>query len=190
MAQSARMQKKEVETMSDHPIEALMKTAMESIKEMVDVNTVVGDPVETPGGTVIIPISRVHCGFAAGGGEYQGSSEKSEAGSTPQSAGKTLPFGGGSGAGVSVQPVGFLVVTHDQIRFLPVDGNAVVDRMLDVAPNIISQIQGLFHKKDKSTCGDKEKVPQEEPIGHSSFEGNPLHANTTSRTKRPGTTRD
>jgi sporulation protein YtfJ len=53
--------------MPEHPIEGLMKTAMESIKEMVDVNTVVGDPVETPDGTVIIPVSRVACGFAAGG---------------------------------------------------------------------------------------------------------------------------
>ena len=56
--------------MSDHPIEGLMKTAMESIKEMVDVNTVVGDAVEAPDGTVIIPISRVACGFAAGGSEF------------------------------------------------------------------------------------------------------------------------
>ena len=55
--------------MTNHPIETLMKTAMESIKEMVDVNTVVGDPVETPDGMVIVPVSRVTCGFAAGGGE-------------------------------------------------------------------------------------------------------------------------
>lgn len=184
MAQSARLQKKGVETMSDHPIEALMKTAMESIKEMVDVNTVVGDPVETPGGTVIIPISRVHCGFAAGGGEYQGNSEKSEEGSSQQSGSKSLPFGGGSGAGVSVHPVGFLVVSHDQIRLLPVDGNNVVDRMLDVAPNIISQIQGLFHKKEKHPCGDKETAHKGESTVHSSFTGAPLHADTKTRDDR------
>lgn len=168
--------------MSDHPIEALMKTAMESIKEMVDVNTVVGDPVETPNGTVIIPISRVQCGFAAGGGEYEGGTEKSSEGTGQQaSSSKALPFGGGSGAGVSVQPVGFLVVSNDQIRLLPVDGNAVVDRMLDVAPNIISQIQGLFHKKNKDQCTNKdESTPTKgEPAFHSSFTGNPLHSNTT-----------
>ncbi|ATW24092.1 GerW family sporulation protein [Candidatus Formimonas warabiya] len=126
--------------MSDHPIEALMKTAMESIKEMVDVNTVVGDPVETPDGTVIIPVSRVSCGFAAGGGEYDvhPPEEKNQPGK--------LPFGGGSGAGVSVQPMGFLVVGQNQVRLLPVDGNMVVDRLIDVAPQVLNQIQSMFQK--------------------------------------------
>jgi len=65
--------------MSEHPIEGLMKTTMESIKEMVDVNTIVGDPVESPDGQVIIPISRVSFGFAAGGGEYStGKKEKKD----------------------------------------------------------------------------------------------------------------
>ncbi|KUK84007.1 MAG: hypothetical protein XD97_0054, partial [Pelotomaculum thermopropionicum] len=75
-----------------HPIEGLMKTAMESIKEMVDVNTVVGDPVEAPDGSVIIPISRVACGFAAGGGEFEVSGESREGGDE-----SSMPaFGGGS----------------------------------------------------------------------------------------------
>ncbi len=112
--------------MSDHPIEALMKTAMESIKEMVDVNTVVGDPVETPDGTVIIPVSKVSCGFAAGGGEYDAHAPE-EKSSSPN-----LPFGGGSGAGVSVQPMGFLVVGQNQVRLIPVEGNMVVDRLIEV----------------------------------------------------------
>ena len=126
--------------LTDHPIEALMKTAMESIKEMVDVNTVVGDPVETPDGNVIVPISRVSCGFVAGGGEYDSvnGAEKNT----------SLPFGGGSGAGVSVQPVGFLVVGHDQVRLLPVDGNAILDRLIDVTPKVISQFQSAFGKKN------------------------------------------
>ncbi|MDD2497997.1 MAG: GerW family sporulation protein [Desulfitobacteriaceae bacterium] len=126
--------------MSDHPIENLMKTAMESIKEMVDVNTVVGDPVETPDGTVIIPISRVSCGFAAGGGEYEtlAPENKTEI--------NKLPFGGGSGAGVSVQPMGFLVVGKNQVRLLPVDGNMVIDRLIDVAPQVLNQVQSLLGK--------------------------------------------
>lgn len=127
--------------MAEHPIEGLMKTAMESIKEMVDVNTVVGDPVETPDGTVIIPISRVACGFGAGGGEFE-----------PQGRGggdgeEQMPFfGGGSGGGVSVQPVGFLVVGNGQIRLLPVDNNVIYDRLLDVAPQLLSQMQSLFKR--------------------------------------------
>ncbi len=137
--------------MADHPIEGLMKTAMESIKEMVDVNTIVGDPVETPDGSVIIPVSRVACGFAAGGGEFEAAADQGKGGQNggdQQQAGGALPFGGGSGAGVSVQPVGFLVVGHGQTRLLPVDGNAVVDRIIDVAPQLVSQVQSIF-KRDK-----------------------------------------
>ncbi|ACV62921.1 sporulation protein YtfJ [Desulfofarcimen acetoxidans DSM 771] len=122
-----------------HPIEGLMKTAMESIKEMVDVNTIVGDPVETPDGNVIIPISRVACGFAAGGGEF-------EAGGNGENEQSIPGFGGGSGAGVSVQPVGFLVVGQGQVRLLPVDGNALYDRIIDMAPQIINQIQTMLER--------------------------------------------
>ncbi|MBS3969936.1 MAG: GerW family sporulation protein, partial [Clostridia bacterium] len=95
--------------MSQHPIEALMKTAMESIKEMVDVNTVVGDPVETPDGTIIIPISKLTCGFAAGGGEYA-------SGGDDEKGSENLPFGGGSGGGISLSPMGFLVVGGGHVR--------------------------------------------------------------------------
>ena len=123
-----------------HPIESLMKTAMENIKDMVDVNTVVGDPVETPDGTVIMPISRVSCGFGAGGGEF-GTAEKSK-----NEEGQAPYFGGGSGAGVSVQPVGFLVVGHGQIRFLPVDSNIIIDRLIDLAPHVLEKIESLWKK--------------------------------------------
>lgn len=121
----------------DHPIKSLMQTAMESIKEMVDVNTIIGDPVETPHGVVIIPVSRVSCGFAAGGGEYQ--QEQGNGGKDAQ-----LPFGGGSGAGVSVQPMGFLVVNNDEVRLLPVDSNVMVDRLIDMAPKVLNQIQSMM----------------------------------------------
>lgn len=125
--------------MPEHPIEGLMKTAMESIKQMVDVNTVIGDPVETPDGTVIIPVSRVACGFGAGGGEIDPQCDGN------QDEEKQMPFfGGGSGAGVSVQPVGFLVVGKDQVRMLPVDGNVIMDRLIDIAPQVISQLQNIF----------------------------------------------
>jgi sporulation protein YtfJ len=123
-----------------HPIEGLMKTTMESIKAMVDVNTVVGDPVETPDGTVIIPVSRVACGFGVGGGEFE--PEKGGKGEQEQ----TPFFGGGSGAGVSVQPVAFLVVGGGQVRLLPVDGNATLDRILDMTPQLVSQIQSIIER--------------------------------------------
>ncbi len=126
----------------EHPIQGLMKTAMESIKEMVDVNTVVGDAVESPDGSVIIPISRVMFGFAAGGGEYDLASGKTSPPAVPQ-----LPFAGGSGAGVTVQPVGFLVVGQGTVRLLPVDGGAVFDRLIDLAPQLVTQLQAMMGRK-------------------------------------------
>jgi sporulation protein YtfJ len=119
-----------------------MKTAMESIKEMVDVNTVIGDPVETPDGSVIIPISRVACGFGAGGGDYAGGGDGK--GEEP----RKHPFGGGSGAGVSVQPMGFLVVGNGQIRLLPVDNNAIFDRVIDMIPVLLDKMQSMCNKND------------------------------------------
>ncbi|NLL52802.1 MAG: sporulation protein YtfJ, partial [Peptococcaceae bacterium] len=101
--------------MDEHPIETLMKTAMDSIQKMINVNTVIGDPVETPTGSVIIPVSRVSCGFAAGGSEFAPmDGAEGEDSSTEESS--KMPFGGGSGGGVSVKPVGFLVVSNDQVR--------------------------------------------------------------------------
>ncbi|HHV62196.1 MAG TPA: sporulation protein YtfJ [Firmicutes bacterium] len=138
--------------MAAHPIEGLMKTAMESIKEMVDVNTILGDPVETPDGSVILPVSRVSFGFAAGGSEFVETGSTMAAAGAPQgqeeqgAPGDMMaavhPFGGGSGAGISVQPVAFLVVGHGQVRCLPVDGGAILDRIIDLAPQLLGQLQG------------------------------------------------
>jgi sporulation protein YtfJ len=120
-----------------HPIEGLMKTALESIKQMVSVNAVIGEAVEAPNGTVIIPVSRVSCGFVAGGAEYEF-----------KEANRHSPFGGGSGAGVSVVPIGFLVVGA-QVRFLPVETNAVIDRLLELTPDIIDKIRGKIGIRDR-----------------------------------------
>ena len=139
--------------MPEQAIEGLLKSAMENIRGMVDVNTVVGDPVETPDGMVIIPISRVSCGFAAGGGEY--APERTKDGNGGEK-GKGLPFAGGSGAGISVQPVGFLVVGGGQVRLLSVDAHAV-NRILDLAPELMSRLQDLWGRKSKNTGGEKPK---------------------------------
>lgn len=132
-----------------------MKTAMESLKEMIDVNTVIGDPVETQDGTVIIPVSRVAFGFAAGGGEYGpgrggaffgnggGRRGRLQQEDEEEQGGGTFPFGGGSGAGVSVQPVGFLICGNGQVRLLAVR-ERTVDRLLDTAPEILERAKGLF----------------------------------------------
>ncbi|MDR3602205.1 MAG: GerW family sporulation protein [Desulfosporosinus sp.] len=139
--------------MGNHPIESLMKTAMESIQQIVDVNTIVGDAVESPDGSVIIPISRVSCGFAAGGSEFAPPEDNKENGNTGNSPGQAtqLPFGGGAGAGVSVQPVAFLVVGNGTVRLLPVDSNVVVDRLIDTVPDLLDKIAGMFHKKKRTS---------------------------------------
>lgn len=123
-----------------HPIEGLMQTAMESIKSMVNVNTILGEPVETADGTVIVPVSRVSLGFGAGGSEFQ----------TQGNGQGTFPFGGGSGAGISLNPVAFLVVGGGQVRLLPIDDHAIFDRLLDMAPRLLEQVQGIIRQGSSS----------------------------------------
>ncbi|MGE5391443.1 MAG: GerW family sporulation protein [Deltaproteobacteria bacterium] len=125
----------------NHPIEGLMKTAMEAIKQMVDVNTVVGDAVETNDGSVIIPISQVACGFGAGGGEYE---------VLNNSRSHELPFGGGAGAGVSVKPVGFLVVRMNEVRLISVNGNQLAERVVDTLPGLLDKWESIMEKRSNN----------------------------------------
>lgn len=121
--------------MGEHPINNLMSTVMENIKGMIDVNTIIGDPVETSNGTMIIPISKVGFGFAAGGSDI------------PTKNDGDKPFGGGSGAGVSISPIGFLVVTADQIKMVPVSsGNTPIDKLVDYIPVAIEKVNGMIKK--------------------------------------------
>lgn len=132
--------------MAEHPIEGLMNSAMENIKEMVDVNTIVGDPVETPTGEVIIPISRVSFGFAAGGGEFLSKTKGKE--KEKEAETKGTPFAGGSGAGVSLNPVAFLVVGNEQVRLLPVTSNAAIERIINVAPELLHEFKDMLNQKN------------------------------------------
>lgn len=142
--------------MDNHPIENLMRSTMESLKDMIDVNTIVGDPVESLDGTTIIPISRVCVGFASGGSEFNSlkSSDSSD----------KYPFGGGSGAGVTVKPVAFLVVKKDSIRLLSVDQQNTYDKIVDTVPQIIDIFKGMFKDKDetKSECDEHDKENYDE----------------------------
>jgi sporulation protein YtfJ len=132
---------------AEHPIQGLMKTAMSTLKEMVDVNTIVGEPVESQDGSVIVPISRVSFGFAAGGGEYSagnGSSSTTSVSDEDEDRNGELPFAGGSGGGVTINPVGFLVVGQGTVRMMPVDSSAMMDRVLDMAPTLLREAAGLI----------------------------------------------
>ncbi len=128
---------------------------MQSIKEMVDVTTVVGDAVETNDGSVIIPISQVAFGFGAGGGEYEIS--KPNASKSENGKAEAVPFAGGSGAGVSVKPVGFLVVRMNDVRLIAVNGNPLAERVVDIAPQIIDKIEHIM-QKNKHHSRVKEEI--------------------------------
>lgn len=133
--------------MAEHPIQGLMQTAMENIKEMVDVNTIVGDPVETPDGSIILPISKVGFGFAAGGSEFRINKDQGSngAGKTQgDTASVALPFGGGSGGGVSITPIAFLVVGVNGVKVVPLDNNThLYERIIDLAPQVVEKIQNM-----------------------------------------------
>lgn len=133
--------------MSEHPIQGLMSAAMENLREMVDVNTIIGDPVETPDGSVILTVSKVGFGFAAGGSEFNiESSNQHGQSNTPSKQ----PFGGGSGGGVSITPIAFLIVGSKGIKTIHLDeGTHLLEKMLDLAPQVVDKIQSMLQKKDK-----------------------------------------
>ncbi|WP_048602671.1 GerW family sporulation protein [Rubeoparvulum massiliense] len=130
--------------MAEHPIQGLMKEAMENIKEMVDVNTIIGDPVEADG-SFIIPVSKVGFGFAAGGSQFQ-----TRHGSNGQGENAQLPFGGGAGGGVSITPVAFLVISPEEIRSISLETpNQLYETLLDRAPKLLEQLQRMFTSEPK-----------------------------------------
>ena len=134
--------------MAQHPIESLMGTSMESIREMVDVNTVVGDPVKTQDGSTVIPISRVSFGFVSGGGEYGAQSP----------APGELPFAGGAGAGVSVSPVGFLVCSASGVRLLSASCASPMERMVEMIPQALDSLRGAREREEIPERADGPRV--------------------------------
>ena len=143
--------------MDKHPIESIMTTTMENIRDMIDVNTIIGDAIPTADGCTVIPISRVSFGFVAGGGEYTVHAHgKTEPAQPP----KDLPFAGGTGAGVTVQPLGFLVTGQDQVRLLPAQPYAPIDRVIELMPQAMCEIKNALcscmSKKQNNTPAQPE----------------------------------
>lgn len=144
--------------MNEHPIENLMNTAMNSIKDMIDVNTIIGEPIETSNNVVIIPISKVGFGFAAGGSEFRGETvDEYTKKEKEEQVQYRLPFGGGNGAGVSISPVAFLVVGPNSVRLLPVDHDTYIDRLLDYVPDLMEKANELINRQmTKSTSNEEQ----------------------------------
>ena len=113
----------------------MMRSAMEKVREMVDTNTIVGQPITTPDGVTLIPISKVSFGFGSGGGDY---------GKAPKEN-----FGGGAGGAVKIDPVAFLVIKDGTTRMLPVAAAPMntVDRIVDMAPEIVEKVEKIIDKK-------------------------------------------
>ena len=118
------------------PVSELMRDTIDKIHELVDTNAIVGQPISTPDGVTLIPISRVNFAFGSGGGGY----------------GKTQPhqFGGGGGAGVKIDPVAFLIIKDGVTRVLPVAVPPVstVDRVVEMVPDVLDRVEKFFDKKE------------------------------------------
>ena len=138
--------------MSEHPIDGLMETAMNSIKDMVDVNTIIGDPIETSNGMVIIPISKVSFGFAAGGSEFKGETiDEYKKKDKEEEVQYRLPFGGGSGAGISINPVAFVIVLKDSIKVMPIEHSSVIDKLMDYVPDLMQKSNDIIDNKSNNS---------------------------------------
>lgn len=132
--------------MSDNQVNNLLGVTMDKIKQMVDVNTVIGDPVTTSDGTTVIPVSRVSYGFASGGSDLPSKAQPS--------AGL---FAGGSGAGITISPIAFLTIHQGNVRVLQIEPYlSSVDRALEKVPDVVDKVTSLFQKEDRK----EEPLPQ------------------------------
>ena len=125
----------------NHPIGDLMATTMQKIREMADANTIIGQPIQAEEVT-IIPVSKISMGFASGGSDFMTKNQKAEADNA---------FGGGSGAGVNISPVAFLIVKGDTVKLLPVAPPAgnTVDRVVELVPEMFDKVTGYMEKNKK-----------------------------------------
>lgn len=133
-----------MEIMQEKQIGSVMQTALENIKDMIDVNTVIGEAVITGNGNTVIPVSKVSFGFVAGGSDV----------AKPQDHG--MPFAGGTGAGVSLQPVGFLVLGPDGVHMLPAQNLLPWEHTIAMLPRLIQDVKAIFSEKDENAApGEK-----------------------------------
>ena len=130
--------------MAEHPIEGMMGVTMEKIRQLVDANTIIGEPITVDGAT-IIPISRVTFGFASGGSDFP-SKVQSE---------KEF-FGGGTGAGISINPIAFLTISNGNVKLLQIDPyNSSADRIVGMVPDVVDKISGIVSKKSEEKKAKK-----------------------------------
>ena len=124
----------------NHPLSEMMSSSMSKIREMVDVNTVIGDPIVTGDGVTIIPVTKVSIGYGGGGSDFA---------TKNYPANRDNAFGGGAGAGVTITPVAFLIVRGENVRMLPVaePASTSVDRLIEQLPDLIDKAQSFFESR-------------------------------------------
>ena len=145
-----------------HPIEGLMVTAMNSIQDMIDVNTIIGEPIETSNNIVIIPISKVSFGFAAGGSEFKGETVDEYTKRDKEEAIQyRLPFGGGSGAGVTINPIAFLVIQPNNVKLMPVNHTSSLDKLLDYMPDLMEKANNMMNRCVQTKKEQTQKIIKE-----------------------------
>ncbi len=134
-----------------HPIENIMKTTMEQLKEMVDVNTIIGDPIMTGSDTVIVPVSRVCLGFLSGGGEYGIKGGHGAEGTEAAPRESTHPFAGTSVAGMNLTPMAFLAINAGVVHVLPANYSCTLDRIIQMVPESLRELDRII----KEACSYK-----------------------------------
>ena len=124
----------------NHPLADMMATTMGKIHEMVDVNTVIGDPIVTAEGVTVIPVTKVSIGYGSGGSDFA---------TKNYPANRENAFGGGAGAGVQITPIAFLIVRGESVRLLPVaePASTSVDRIIEMVPDLIEKVEGFINEK-------------------------------------------
>ena len=136
--------------MNEHPIESLMEIAMNNIQDMIDVNTIIGEPIYIDSNITIIPVSKVSFGFVAGGSEFNSETiEEYKRKDKDEEISYKNPFGGGSGAGVNITPMSFLVINNGNIKLMPVEYCSTIDKIVDYIPDIINKANEVMNKNKK-----------------------------------------
>ena len=131
----------------NHPLNEMMTSSMAKIKDMIDVNTVIGDPITTPDGVTLIPITKVSVGYGGGGSDFV---------TKNYPANRDNAFGGGAGAGVTITPMAFVVIRGESVRMLPIAESAStsVDRIVEMVPDILDRVEALLRKPQDKNSAD------------------------------------
>lgn len=123
----------------NHPLPNMMDTTMSKIRDMIGANAIIGDPIQAGDGVTILPISKVSFGFAGGGSDF-----------VPKGAAqRENPFGGGTGAGVTITPIAFLIVRGDNVRMLPISmpADSAMDRLIEQLPDLLDKLSDFMDKR-------------------------------------------